>query len=314
MIKIAGLKFYRKEYQEVVNILKKADKNLESEESVVNKNYLYSITRCHIYLELGKATNKLKDSKTSLEFLNRCYEEYRKGDIHDEYLLAMLHEARGNSFKKICDNFRALEEYEKSYNILRNIQPHNTEEKAKCMKHLGNLHHLLSNHERALDFYKKAIESKRELIGKEADVFIIDCLLNLGIIYQKESKYILAREHFEKALLLEKELNGSETLNVGIILINLGKTVGSLGNIKVGIHILDEALNILKKCGKGESIQAVNCIYEKGVLYENYGDKKRAKEVFTNCLQQTERVPDSEGNLVNLVNELKRKLESGGMF
>jgi tetratricopeptide (TPR) repeat protein len=117
LIKIAKTKYEIKDYNDVMQILAKAEKIFNAYES--SKQVSDSIILCEIYHLFGKSSKKLQDYKNANEYLNKCLNVYNKAEAQDNYLLSMLHDSRGSVFQKICDNYKALEEFERAYNSFR---------------------------------------------------------------------------------------------------------------------------------------------------------------------------------------------------
>ena len=312
LIRIAEVKFETRDFQDVLQILEKAEKlvfhpdreNSEAEIRVLSK----------IYLLFGKTLKKLKDYSKAIEYLNKCLITFNKAEVQDEFLLANIHDSRGTVFQKICDNYKALEEFEKCYILLKEIQQENSNEKVKVLKHIGNTYQILGNSEKAHEFFSKAIETKRALINSESDKLIVSCYFNMGIISHKDSRLEKAKEYLEKALNLGKEVYGENHSDIPTMMTTLGKTIGQLGNFKAGVNMIDEAYNLLKKLGKSESLSGVNCLFDKATLLESYGDKKRAKEIFQQCLTLATKLNNKESNLGNIINDLQAKLENNLPF
>ena len=94
----------------------------------------------------------------------------------------------------------------------------------------------------------------------------------------------------------------------------LGKITGQLGNVKRGIEILDDTLHLLKKLDRGEKKETLDCLYEKGLLYENHGDKKRANECYKKALPIAKKINSPDIKLDSLITEIESKLDSSYTF
>jgi tetratricopeptide (TPR) repeat protein len=261
-----------------------------------------------LYILQGKILKKEKNYVSCMETLNNCIIIYEKNKLDDGDLLVELYDLRGMIFRRISDNFQALNEFEKGYAIVKVNHRSPRYTRIKYYRHLASIHQTLENYDKAMDFFMNAVG----LLDESSNLYLSklsDCFMNMGIIGQKTAKYEIAKSNFNKALELEKQITGEENIKISKILMNLGKTLGFLSQIKEGVESLDTAFGMLKRIGKSESIDGVKCLYDKGLLLEMYGDKKRAKDIFNQSFTLAKKISDKE-DLENIILELEGKLKT----
>lgn len=148
-------------------------------------------------------------------------------------------------FNMISNFKKAIEFYEKSIEIAKNINDKEVE--YKCYGNLGTNYFKLTNFDQALKYQKKALEIANELgtlTGKAI------CYVGLGNVYTALKDFDKAIESYEKAAAMFKELGDriSETECYG----NLGHVYFELNNFDKADEYYESSLKIAKDVGHKE--------------------------------------------------------------
>ena len=86
---------------------------------------------------------------------------------------------------------------------------------------LGTFHYELEEHETALEFYKKAVESRREVLTESHPLYAMS-VDNLGLAYWKTGQLELFEQHCREALRVMEKARGKESFGYARCLDHLG--------------------------------------------------------------------------------------------
>ena len=111
---------------------------------------------------------------------------------------------------------------------------------------LGNAYRALGQYEEAVDYYKKALATSREMSNRRGEGIHLG---NLGLTYDRMGEYQLAIQHHMQALSINRELGDQrgECHNLG----NLGLAYDSLGLCDLAIWHYMQALTISREMRNG---------------------------------------------------------------
>lgn len=212
--------------------------------------------------KIAKILKKSKNSSYSLEGFDKNNLDvegvdpvedaktlHRLGNVHYRLKDLYREEKRSEHLKK------AKEYYEKALVINECISHIGDIEVAEMLNNLGSIYHALKDYQKAKEHFEKALPIFEELNGSD-DIMVGMVLRNMGRVYrnyedlqkvkdpqkaeelqkardlQKIENLKKAKESFEKALPIYKDVHGSEHIEVGITLNELGSVYYSLADLQ----------------------------------------------------------------------------------
>ena len=216
----------------------------------------------------------------------------------------LLNSGRGVKAIEVCKeclillvNNEALRKKEKKFANLVSIAIYRTIFMAYC---------LVADCTNAIKYGRQLLDIYREC-GKTVEEGIL--LLNLAMIYEKQSKYAEAGELFQKAINIMREIGDrkGEAVAYG----NLGVVFSSLGEYDKAKEHLGKALTITIEIGDrgGEA----RCYGNLGSVLESLGEYHKAKEYIEKALSIKIEIGDRKGGATDLAN-LGKIFHSRGEF
>ncbi|RYZ04745.1 MAG: tetratricopeptide repeat protein [Myxococcales bacterium] len=165
---------------------------------------------------------------------------------------------------------------------------------AICTQMLGNDHvatgnvyinyaalmQALNKRDEALQYYKKALQSKLALHHGDNHPEVASLYNNIAILYRGLGQTEEALEHYEKALEIQKRILGASHPDVGTIMHNMGTLLASIPSRKYEAkEMYKAALNIRTDSVGKEHIQVSNTMNNYGLLLFELCEYKTAKEL-----------------------------------
>lgn len=168
----------------------------------------------------------------------------------------------------------------------------------------GNLYNNLENKEKALEFYKKALDKTLNIRDK------ISTLNKIALLYAGLEKYAEAIENYEKCHEYIQEVNDLEKEMV--ILKNLGKLYMRNGDYVESLRCHQRSL-ALKRLSGDELGEAANLRYI-GQTYENSGNYEIARDYYEKSLAIYEDLNHQQGierlnHLLDDLDELQDEMD-----
>jgi len=238
--------------------------------------------------------------------------------------------------KDLYETSQNQEAKEFAYELMENPAiKEDSESLAKVYNLLGLVYWNLSDYQKALEYYSKALQINEEIGKKDG---IATNLGNIGIVYQNLSDYPKAIEYFSKALHINDEIGykigtARNLGNIGVVYSNLSDYLKSLEYYSKALHIneeignkggiavnlgyignvymrLSEYLKALEYCSKSLQINeetgnkegiAAN-LGDIGVVYDELSDYPKAIEYYSKTLQIYEEIENKNGIAAALVN------------
>jgi tetratricopeptide (TPR) repeat protein len=179
----------------------------------------------------------------------------------------------------------AQKAYEGSLALSREI--HNRRGIADALINLGVLHgDRRGDHEAALNRYREALQTVRDLGDKNSEALVLN---NIGNLYLNRAQFEEARTYFERALTLHEQIQVPGPL--ADTLHNLGVTAANAGDFGGAVRYYLRALENRRKAGPGPG-EAIE-LYSIGVQYEYQGQLGKAIESHEAALKKLEEIKES---------------------
>ena len=156
------------------------------------------------------------------------------------------------------------------------------------LSELGNIHCLLSETCKAIDYYQQALQISREIGDRR---FEGANLGNLGAAYADLSDPLKAIEHYQQALTIAREIGDRrfEGANLG----NLGIVYANLGESRKAIEHYQQALTIAREIGD-RRFEGAN-LGNLGTAYAALGEPRKAIEHFEQAFKISREIGDRRG-------------------
>ncbi|XP_046855435.1 uncharacterized protein LOC124448463 [Xenia sp. Carnegie-2017] len=160
---------------------------------------------------------------------------------------------------------------------------------AKSLNILGNLHSEKREYKRSEEFYKKALELRKKLLGPD-HVEVADSLCNLGILYYNCGKYETSENYHKEALEMRKKLLGPDHVKVADSLNSLGILYTKTGEYEKSENYHKEALEMRKKLLGPDHVDVANSLCNLGILYYNCGKYEKSENYLKEALEMRKKL------------------------
>lgn len=240
-------------------------------------------------LELKKKTEKVSDGELAFDYnsIGEIYANLEKYDLALEYVnkaLALWIKKMGHKSPQvaICYNNlcviqaktgnckEALENGIKSLKIRKTYFSENDNRTITTYNNIGFCYSRLGKKNKAIHYYKKALELGIQTYGKYYDS--TSNYINIGTCLDEQNKYTDACVYYEHGYKAHKFIYGenhSETVTFCRLLIN---EYVKIDNHKKILHIQKELLNYIMKYGLGKNDDSLPYLYHNiGVEYRKLG-------------------------------------------
>ncbi|CAF1395234.1 unnamed protein product [Adineta steineri] len=143
---------------------------------------------------------------------------------------------------------KAVENYERSYNMVMNARPLRIDQSIRPLANIGLIYHQRRDYKSAFEAYSKVIKTIDKYYGKH-HLKTTKTLINIGSIHVELKEYDRALEVYENVLkiqlkeLLSDHIDISMTLNnIGVIYQKLGKNDCAIGYYRKSLQIKQKLL------------------------------------------------------------------------
>jgi len=235
---------------EAISLLREnEDKNNVKYLNLLGEAYL----RKGLYEEAGETFRRA-------EYLQEANSNSNKLELADTYsFIAVLHYTTGNNQLSLQYHFKALE-LRQSAGSKAGI--------AASTNDIG-LVYSRSNPERALDYYKKALEDYLELYGQNDDR-IVSAYVNIGIAESNLGNYPAAHRNFNQALEIRIAL-GRSTVQEAFVHSNIGVVLLREQRYDEALQEFDIALGIYRKNYGQKHPEIASTYYLLGNTFKSQG-------------------------------------------
>ena len=166
--------------------------------------------------------------------------------------------------------------------------PETKAHKAKALNNIGNVYRRLSDYDRALEYYEKALALNEELGNKDG---VAASIGNIGIVYEKLSLFAKALEFYVKALALREEVGnkGGAAITIG----NIGVVYFKLSQYANALEYYEKALALDKELDNKDGVARHTSNI--GQVYNSLSDYPKALEYYQKALALHEELGNKDG-------------------
>ncbi len=224
-------------------------------------------------------------------FRNRVVEFMEIPSQMPELRPALIKSALETEYRSISEIKRGIELKKKLLSELYE----DSEIKAYLLLSLGILHYQISLYEKAIEYYKQALDISREIGDRRGEEIHLG---NLGSAYSDLGQVEKAIEYHKQALEISREIGDRH--GEGADLGNLGLAYSNLGKVEKAIEYHKQALDISREIGDrhGEGVWLGNF----GLAYSNLGQVEKAIEYYKQALDISREIGDRRNEGVWLGN------------
>ena len=144
------------------------------------------------------------------------------------------------------------------------------------------------DYDKALEYFKQALEIREKSIGKA------DSYNNIGIVYNNRGNYDKALEYLKQALDIYEKVLGKEHPDTAASYGNIGTIYANRGDYEKAVEYYKLAVDIYEKVLGKEHPDTAISYNNIGVLYMNRGDYDKALEYYKLALDIREKVLGKE--------------------
>ncbi|MFC1851236.1 tetratricopeptide repeat protein [candidate division CSSED10-310 bacterium] len=160
-----------------------------------------------LYLDLGQACEKMKDSEEALHLFTRALEIYLTLFGEQHHASAQTYNALGGVYADLGEYDKALNYSNKALHILQTLPGDVQLQKARTYRNLGITTLYQGDYDQSLEYFQLCLDIERELLG-EKDTSTASSYRNLGIVYLYMGQYDKPMAYYEKALNIELDVWG----------------------------------------------------------------------------------------------------------
>jgi len=217
---------------------------------------------------LNIVVNLLKDSESifGLASLATCYN-----------LKGIVSTILGN-YPNALENYQsALYAYEVLHEKDKNHLDYH-EGKANILANIGSIYYHKKNHDKAIEYWEKAIEAIRQLNLPESEALLLS---NIGIIYFEMNKPEKALEFYNQALDIFISLQNDK--EISMCYTNIGEVYGELGYYSKALELFEKSKNIKTKIN--DKYGLLQCLLSMSRLCIQMNENLKAVEYAHQTLQ-----------------------------
>jgi len=190
----------------------------------------------------------------------------------------------GGLYKKISDFDKALELYNKEFDIRKKIQAEENADIATLYNDIGYVYGSQGDYSKALEYYQKALKIREKILGNEHPGVAM-LYNNIGAVYDSLGDYSQALEYYQKALKIFEKIYRNEHPNIATTYNNIGGVYDSQGNYSKALEFYQKALKIDEKVLGNEHPDVATDYNNIGYVYKSQGDYSKALEYLQKALK-----------------------------
>ncbi|XP_078603631.1 uncharacterized protein LOC144877562 isoform X2 [Branchiostoma floridae x Branchiostoma japonicum] len=199
---------------------------------------------------------------------------------------------QGKMYYELCKYGLAISYFEKA---LRKLEGTETGTIAPLLFLKGSACHDLGDNNKAISYYKQALQMQRGLHGEtKAHPDIASLLNSFGVALADQGEYEMATTYLEQALQMYKSIHGQETAHYKIAnsLNNLGLAFHFSGNESKALTYHEEALQMFKRI-YGQTVDHADIATALNILgrtCDDLGNHRKAIKYLEQALQMRKRI------------------------
>ncbi|UJR20281.1 hypothetical protein I4U23_023412 [Adineta vaga] len=225
-----------------------------------NENLLANDEQSHLmYAQLFKELTGQINENDRLRIISYCPDLYTEENLDDLIAKnAQLNSLTNYMREKIKDDdpmcsighlMLEMGSYERAeYIYLKSLSTEDEDwiRQASLLNNLGKIHQEQEKYEKALEYYKKAVELQRQHLPEDHSSLCID-YNNIGSVYQKQNKLDLALEYFQRALNIEMNSVEKDEELIALFTNNIGLVYNDQKNFSQGLIYHEKCLEMNEK-------------------------------------------------------------------
>jgi tetratricopeptide (TPR) repeat protein len=172
--------------------------------------------------------------------------ERLEGRLTDRELMPSSRIGLGTCYSSLGDYRRAIDHYEKSLAIAREIGDRQGE--GTALGNLGTCYSSLGDYRRAIDHYEKSLAIAREIGDRQGEGYALG---NLGNCYYSLGDYPRAIDHYQQSLAIAREIGDRQ--GEGYALTGLGDIYRDTGGLVRACEYFQEAGKIADATGNRQN-------------------------------------------------------------
>ncbi|MGA9768014.1 MAG: CHAT domain-containing tetratricopeptide repeat protein [Blastocatellia bacterium] len=242
--------------------------------------------------DLAFAAARQMEEKGAAEGWKDALKEYTEAsrlmrDLGDHKGEAVSLNRMGLIYKKLGDNYKALEYYNHALTIISGRGE--DREEASILNNAALLYNTLGERQKALEYYNRALPLIRATGDWKAEAVVLN---NMGALHFALAESQKALEHLDLSLQLMRAKGGQNA----VALNGIGVVYDFLGEKQKALEYFHLALSYTPPAsGQAASISA-----NIGVIYDFLGEKQKALEYFNRALTQFRSAGDRRGTAITL--------------
>jgi hypothetical protein len=242
--------------------------------SKIDFNLFFIQEDTELLFYLGVTESKLGNYTKSLDFFEKYLAIQLKNNEYNTTKIAATYSNIGLVYTNLFEGKKALNNYEKSLNIiLKKI--------GKNHHDLGSLYFRIGNQwadfaceeDKALEYFNKSLEIQLKTFG-ENHSFVAKTYQVIAKILSREEKEQDAQRYFEKSLSIQLKILSEEHSDVGFTYFEMGYAAKK--NNAKSLEYFQKSLSILVKSFGKEHIKLAELYYEMGMVFEEIDELKKA--------------------------------------
>ena len=172
---------------------------------------------------------------------------------------------------------KALDRYEKALALLSS--PNDRPVAAAALGHIGTVHHLLGERQKALDAFQRQLQLWRAESNRQREV--AEALHNIGVVYSSMGMAAKAVEFYEEALPLRRA--AEDRAGLASTLDSLGLAYLHAGEMQKASDYINQALTLFRELNDRKGL--ANALNNIGGINFTLGDFRKALEYFGQALE-----------------------------
>lgn len=177
----------------------------------------------------------------------------------------------------------ALEYWQESLNIKREIFGEKHTYVANAYNSIAAVHYSQTQYQKALEYWHKSLSIFSELYG-EKHTTVADSYNNIAIVYKRQSQYKKALEFYQKALSTFLEVYGEKHTSVAGIYNNIANVYKEQLKYKEALEFYQKALNIKTELFGKRHTRVAQTYTNIAVVYKRRAQYEKALEFYRKAL------------------------------
>lgn len=182
------------------------------------------------------------DYESTLEYLQWALDLELVSSKREESFISSIYNWIGNVFLMRQKFDRALEHYNEALKHKSNLDSRDQIGKFKIYANIANVYTYQQRYELALEKHLECLAMKQEFLKDSQHPMIAASYVHIGIVYTKLKRYGQAIDSLVKALDIQCKVLGTDHLDVGITLYNLGHVYDEQSNYDQANHYYLQAV------------------------------------------------------------------------